>query len=60
VLGLKPGLIGDALRGAEAPLFHVTACFPRYLVLGRYCAPLFASLSAAALTMAVCMAFSSG
>jgi len=24
--GLKPGLILETLRGAEAPLFHVTAC----------------------------------
>jgi len=29
-LGLKPRLILNALRGAEAPLFHVTARVPEF------------------------------
>ena len=28
--GLKPAMILDALRAAEAPLFHVTACIPEF------------------------------
>ncbi len=30
--GLKPAMILDALRGAEAPLFHVTACIPEFFM----------------------------
>ncbi len=29
--GLKPAVMVDALRGAEAPLFHVTAGRPEFL-----------------------------
>jgi len=29
-LGLKPGFITNALRGAEAPLFHGGACIPEF------------------------------
>jgi hypothetical protein len=30
IQGLKPLYISDALRGAEAPLFHATARVPSY------------------------------
>jgi hypothetical protein len=35
IQGLKPVFILDALRGAKAPLFHVTACGPNSFVPGQ-------------------------
>ena len=35
--GLKPAMIMDALRGAEAALFHVTACIPKFMQPVKLC-----------------------
>jgi hypothetical protein len=39
--GLKPASIVNALRGAEAPLFHVTPCIPEALATGYFLLLLF-------------------